>query len=364
MSEPGAGAIALAIADECPEARVTATDVSPDALALARENAERLELAVEFVADRSARQGIDGPFDLVVSNPPYVDAAEIDSLEPEVRDWEPRLALVADGQTERLAREARDLLAPGGCDRPRVPRRACRGSPGAARRARIRRRYDLHGSRRKGKGGRGAMDAEGVAAAVGAIRAGKAVILPADGVYGLCASAFREGPVRHLYELKGRGGAQPTAMMASSVEMLLECVPEFRGRSSVIVRALLPGPYTLVLANPARRYPWLTGTSPETIGVRVAVLPREVQYVLDAVGAIAATSANNPGEPSACDARRRAGRHPCGLRRGARRGPALGSSLDRDRLHRPEPRVLREGAGPVDEALERVDDALFAARVA
>jgi release factor glutamine methyltransferase len=109
----GTGAIALAIADERPEARVTATDVSADALALARENAGRLELAVEFV-EADLLQGIEGSFDLVVSNPPYVDAAEIDSLQPEVRDWEPRLALVAGGQTERLAREACDLLEPGG----------------------------------------------------------------------------------------------------------------------------------------------------------------------------------------------------------------------------------------------------------
>jgi release factor glutamine methyltransferase len=109
----GTGAIALAIADERPDARVTATDVSPDALALAQENAARLELKVEFV-ETDLLAGIAGPFELVVSNPPYVHAAEVASLEPEVRDWEPRLALVADGQTERLARAARELLTAGG----------------------------------------------------------------------------------------------------------------------------------------------------------------------------------------------------------------------------------------------------------
>ncbi|HEX4520776.1 MAG TPA: L-threonylcarbamoyladenylate synthase [Gaiellaceae bacterium] len=208
------------------------------------------------------------------------------------------------------------------------------------------------------------MDAEGVAAAVGAIRSGNAVILPADGVYGLCASAFREGPVRHLYELKGRGGAQPTAMMASSVDMLLECVPEFRGRSSVIVRALLPGPYTLVLANPARRYAWLNGASPETIGVRVAELPREVQYVLDAVGAIAATSANNPGEPPAATLDAVPGDIRVGCAAVLDAGPLSGRASTVIDFTDGEPRVLREGAGPVEEALERVEDALAAARVA
>jgi L-threonylcarbamoyladenylate synthase len=207
------------------------------------------------------------------------------------------------------------------------------------------------------------MAAEDVAAAVGAIRGGKAVLLPTDGVYGLCASAFREAPARRLYEVKGRGGAQPTAMIASSVDMLLECVPEFRGRGSVIVRAVLPGPYTLVLPNPAARYPWLTGTSPATIGVRVAELPREAQYVLDAVGAIAATSANDPGEPPAAAL----DEVPEHIRAGC------GAELDGGRLSGTpstvidftgsEPRVLREGAGSVGEALERVEAALSASRV-
>jgi len=198
------------------------------------------------------------------------------------------------------------------------------------------------------------MEAGDVAAAVAAVRAGRPVLLPADGVYGLCASAFREGPVRRLYELKGRGGAQPTAMIASSVDLLLECVPELRGREASLVRALLPGPYTLVLRNPARRYPWLNGTSPETIGVRVAHLPLATQHVLDYVGAVAATSANEPGEPAAStlDAvpeRIRAG---CGAEIDV--GELSGEPSTVLDLTGVEPRVLREGAGPVAEALERI----------
>jgi release factor glutamine methyltransferase len=101
----GSGAIALAIADECPGARVTAVDVSVDALALARENADRLGLAVDL------RQGdlaaaAEG-WDLVVSNPPYVHADELPSLQAEVRDWEPALALVGHGLHQELAELAR-----------------------------------------------------------------------------------------------------------------------------------------------------------------------------------------------------------------------------------------------------------------
>jgi release factor glutamine methyltransferase len=99
----GTGAIALAIAQEHPGARVTATDASEEALALARENAEHLGLDVDF-RQGDLLAGADGPFDLVVSNPPYVGAAELGSLEPEVRDWEPRVALIDEGQTQRLAR--------------------------------------------------------------------------------------------------------------------------------------------------------------------------------------------------------------------------------------------------------------------
>ena len=105
----GSGAIALAIAQERLDARVWATDSSPAALELARENAEANDLAVEF-REGDLLAGLDGPFDLVVSNPPYVEAGELDALEPEVRDWEPREALVADGQTERLVHDAQRVL--------------------------------------------------------------------------------------------------------------------------------------------------------------------------------------------------------------------------------------------------------------
>ena len=79
--------------------------------------------------------------------------------------------------------------------------------------------------------------------------------------------------------------------------MLFECVPELRGRSGTIIRALLPGPYTLVLPNPARRYRWLTGSRPDSIGVRVPDLDGYGGQVLERVGAVAATSANLHGAP-------------------------------------------------------------------
>jgi release factor glutamine methyltransferase len=112
----GTGAIALAIADEHEGARITAIDASPDALALAQENRELTGVngRVRLVEhDLTAGLG-RAQFDLVVSNPPYVEPDELPTLQPEVRDWEPHVALVASGATEAVARAATDALRPGG----------------------------------------------------------------------------------------------------------------------------------------------------------------------------------------------------------------------------------------------------------
>jgi len=89
----GSGAVALAVADELPEAEVAATDTSPEALELARANAGRLGLAerVSFGEGTLPR----GEFDLVLANLPYVSESEWEGLAPEIREYEPRPALVA-----------------------------------------------------------------------------------------------------------------------------------------------------------------------------------------------------------------------------------------------------------------------------
>jgi release factor glutamine methyltransferase len=104
----GTGAIALAIAVEHPGARVTAVDNSPDAVELARENAAALGIDVD-VHVGGLESAADG-WDLVVSNPPYVLPQEWESLQPEIREWEPRNALVGVGLHEQLARLAETRL--------------------------------------------------------------------------------------------------------------------------------------------------------------------------------------------------------------------------------------------------------------
>ena len=136
-----------------------------------------------------------------------------------------------------------------------------------------------------------------VDAAVEAIRGGRLAVIPTDTVYGLATNPYSEAPVRTLYRAKGRDELQPTALVAADLDVLFECVPELRGRAGTIASALLPGPFTLILPNPARRFSWLAGSNPETIGVRVPELAGPFGEVLARVGAIVATSANLPGGP-------------------------------------------------------------------
>ena len=190
--------------------------------------------------------------------------------------------------------------------------------------------------------------------AVAAIHSGGVVILPTDTVYGLCATPYREQPARLLYRLKGRPEGMPTALLCKDVELLFECVPELRGRTADRVRALLPAPLTLILPNPARRFPWLNGPRPDAIGVRVPAVQGAARDVLEQVGAVTATSANLHGGPDP----NRLADVPHEIRRGCVAeidgGELPGISSTVLDLTGPEPRVVRDGAVPAAEALERL----------
>jgi tRNA threonylcarbamoyl adenosine modification protein (Sua5/YciO/YrdC/YwlC family) len=192
--------------------------------------------------------------------------------------------------------------------------------------------------------------------ALAAIRAGKPVIIPTDTVYGLAADGYREAPALRLFKLKERPEGMPCALLAADLDAILDAVPELRGRSAVMARALLPGPYTLVLANPARRFRWLCGATPTAIGIRVPVLGEAGRRVVERVGVVAATSANLHGGPDP----RTLAEVPTELldRVGAAvdGGTLPGTPSTVLDLTGPGPRVLREGAGPVDEALRRLRD--------
>ncbi len=127
----GSGCIAIALAAKCSTAKIIATDISADALALAKENAAKNGVAerIEFlqgdglaVLNDNVQGGSRGrsphQFDLIVSNPPYIASVEIETLDPEVRDFDPRLALDggADGLVfyRKIAVEAKSFLKPDG----------------------------------------------------------------------------------------------------------------------------------------------------------------------------------------------------------------------------------------------------------
>jgi L-threonylcarbamoyladenylate synthase len=161
--------------------------------------------------------------------------------------------------------------------------------------------------------------------AVAALRAGRAVILPTDTVYGLCALPEHEDV---LFELKGRDRSKPVALLAAEVEALVAAVP---GLDPSLLERYLPGPYTLVVG---------------TVGVRVPVLPPAAAEVVRAVGVVAATSANLSGgpEPRRVEDVPEEIRAACGAIVDAGELPGVPSTVID--LTGAEPRVLREGAGP------------------
>ena len=117
----GSGCIAISLAKELPDALVTAWDVSPEALSVARANARKLQADVRFVECDVLACQVDevGLYDVIVSNPPYVTEAEKADMEPNVLQWEPSLALFGPDDDplrfyRRIAVLGRDMLADGG----------------------------------------------------------------------------------------------------------------------------------------------------------------------------------------------------------------------------------------------------------
>jgi len=162
--------------------------------------------------------------------------------------------------------------------------------------------------------------------AVAALRAGRAVILPTDTVYGLCVLPEHEDV---LYELKGRDRSKPVALLAADVDALVAAVP---GLDRSMLERYLPGPYTLVVGK---------------VGVRVPNLSPVAAEVVRAVGVVAATSANLSGGP---DPRRIEDiaeeiRNACGAIVDGGELPGIPSTVID--VSGEEPRVLRQGAGPL-----------------
>jgi L-threonylcarbamoyladenylate synthase len=126
-------------------------------------------------------------------------------------------------------------------------------------------------------------------------------LFPADTVYGLATEPDSREGVDRLYRLKGRPPAQPAAVMFFRLELALAALPELGGRSLDAVERLLPGPLTLLLPNPDRRYPLACGAEPERLGLRVPHLDGALAPLAGMSWPVLQSSANPSG---GADARR------------------------------------------------------------
>lgn len=133
------------------------------------------------------------------------------------------------------------------------------------------------------------------------ISVGGVALFPADTVYGLGTEPDSLEGVERLYRLKGRAPDKPAAVMFFQLESALAALPELGERTRAAVERLLPGAVTLVLPNPARRYPLACGPEPERLGVRVPSLTGELEPLAAVGWPVLQSSANRSG---GADARR------------------------------------------------------------
>jgi L-threonylcarbamoyladenylate synthase len=183
------------------------------------------------------------------------------------------------------------------------------------------------------------------------ISVGGVALFPADTVYGLATEPDSREGVDRLYRLKGRAPDKPAAVMFFQVEAALAALPELGQRTRDALVGVLPGALTLLLPNPARRYPLACGPEPERLGLRVPLLAGALSPLASVGWPVLQSSANRAGGP---DARRVAD-----IDESVRAGVDLvldagelpGTPSTVIDLTGPEPLVVREGAVPAADAL-------------
>jgi release factor glutamine methyltransferase len=305
----GSGAIALSLAQET-GLRVLATDASEEALEVAARNAAILGLddLVEFrQADLLAGMA-ESSLHLVTCNPPYVASGDVAALAPDIRLFEPSSALSAgpDGLAifRRLLPQAARVLRPGGSVLLEVGAGQAAAVTGLARDAGfclIRVHKDLSQKDRVVEAtlpgafsaAPAGLSAEQTAALKAALEAGGVIGVPTDTVYGLAARWDSQAGVRRIFLAKGRSPEQPVAVLFPSVDAAKEALPDLEAPAAKVLEALLPGPFTFVVATSVLR-PALVGT-PDSLGVRVPSDPTLLGLLRSLGAPLAATSANLSG---------------------------------------------------------------------
>jgi L-threonylcarbamoyladenylate synthase len=125
------------------------------------------------------------------------------------------------------------------------------------------------------------------------IAAGGVAVFPADGLYGLACDPLNQAAIERIHRIKGRDDGKPSAILYFSTLAMRELVESLSDRTRVAVGALLPGPVTLVVANPEHRYPLACRADPERLGLRLIDGPLE-----EMMWPVFQTSANRSGEPA------------------------------------------------------------------
>ena len=187
------------------------------------------------------------------------------------------------------------------------------------------------------------------------LAAGGVAVFPADTVYGLCCDPLSESAVRRLYALKGRPAERPAAVMFFALAALFSTLSDLAEGERAALQGLLPGPVTLLLANPAHRFPLAGGPGEggaDALGVRVPLWDARLAALGGVRVPVLQSSANRSGEPDA----RRLQDVPESIRAGAElvldggELPGIPSTvLDLREYERSgEWRIVREGALPRD----------------
>jgi L-threonylcarbamoyladenylate synthase len=128
---------------------------------------------------------------------------------------------------------------------------------------------------------------------------GGVAVFPADTVYGLACEPDSKEAVTRLFRLKGRPPDKPSAVMFFALDLALAALPEIGPRTELALRTLLPGPVTLLIPNPAERFPLCCGADPRTLGVRVPAFPPDLAALHGVRWPVLQSSANAAGAPDA-----------------------------------------------------------------
>jgi L-threonylcarbamoyladenylate synthase len=131
------------------------------------------------------------------------------------------------------------------------------------------------------------------------IAVGGIAVFPADTVYGLACEPDSKEAVQRLYLLKRRRPDKPAAVMFFALDLALAALPELGPRTAAALRALLPGAVTLLLPNPAGRFPLACGPDPDTLGLRVPAWPPALAALAGVSWPVLQSSANAAGGPDA-----------------------------------------------------------------